>query len=923
MPSASDRFQAARRRQAAARTEVAAFAQTWPFELDEFQQRACAALEAGRNVLVAAPTGSGKTVVGDFAVHLSLAAGRRAFYTTPIKALSNQKFAELRARHGTASVGLLTGDNAINGDAPVVVMTTEVLRNMIYERSRALDGLSSVVMDEVHYLADRSRGAVWEEVLIQLPPSVAVAALSATVSNAEEFGEWLAEVRGATEVVVTDVRPVPLYGHVMAGRRLYDLFVDDGAGGQRINPSVAALSDDTPGGGGGRRGGRRGYDRRRSGRGRTPSRADVVEVLETADLLPAITFIFSRAGCEAAAEQVAASAVRLTTPAEADRIRTIAETRCAHVPAGDLALLGFASWVAMLSRGIAAHHAGMLPTFKEVVEELFALGLIKCVYATETLALGINMPARSVVLEKLTKWNGTTHADLTPGEYTQLTGRAGRRGIDVEGHAVVLWHEGLAPQALAGLASTRTYPLRSSFRPSYNMAVNLVDNMGRHTAREVLETSFAQFQADRAVVGLAAELRRSEEAAAGYAEAMTCHLGDFAEYGALREQLSRREKESARRSSAAARAQVADSLGQLRRGDVIVLPAGRRTLCAVVVEPAAADSDEPRPQVVTEDRQVRRISAGDLTTPAEPITRMKVPRTFHPRSASSRRDLAYALRDRLKGVEIPHRSSSRRRRGGAGGQMDAELADLRAQLRQHPCHGCDDREVHARWAVRYHRLQREIAGLTRRVESRTNTIARQFDRVCAVLAELGYLTGDDDNARVTDDGRRLARIYNDNDLVAAEAIRLGVWDGLTPAQFAAAASALVFESRGADETAAVPSVADASVRRALADTARIANQLGALERDHRVAFLGTLDPGFAPAALAWAGGEALPRVLDRVDLAPGDFVRWCKQLADFCDQIAVATSVGDERLKRLSTTARQAGAAVRRGVVDYSSEIEP
>lgn len=919
MPSASERYAAARRRQSAARTELSAFAQTWPFELDEFQQRACTALEAGRNVLVAAPTGSGKTVVGDFAVHLALTAGRRAFYTTPIKALSNQKFAELRARHGISAVGLLTGDNAINGDAPVVVMTTEVLRNMIYERSRALDGLSSVVMDEVHYLADRSRGAVWEEVLIQLQPSVAVAALSATVSNAEEFGEWLAEVRGATEVVVTDERPVPLYGHVMAGRRLYDLFVDDGSGGQRINPSVAALDNDTPGGS--RRGGRRGYDRRRSSRGRTPSRPEVVSVLESADLLPAITFIFSRAGCEAAAEQVAASHVRLTTPAEADRIRTIAETRCAHLPAGDLALLGFASWVDMLSRGIAAHHAGMLPAFKEVVEELFASGLIKCVYATETLALGINMPARSVVLEKLTKWNGTTHADLTPGEYTQLTGRAGRRGIDVEGHAVVLWHEGLAPQALAGLASTRTYPLRSSFHPSYNMAVNLVDNMGRHTAREVLETSFAQFQADRAVVGLAAELRRAEEAAAGYAEAMTCHLGDFPEYAALREQLSRREKESARRTSAAARAKVADSLGRLRRGDIIVLPAGRRTLCAVVVEPAAADSDEPRPQVVTEDRQVRRISAADLNAPVEPLSHMKVPRSFHPRSASSRRDLTYALRDRLKGLDVPHRSSSQRRRAG-GGQLDAELVDLRARLRQHPCHGCEDREAHARWAQRYHRLQREIAGMTRRVESRTNTIARQFDRVCAVLAELGYLTTDDDTARVTDAGRRLARIYNDNDLVAAEAIRLGVWDELSPAQFAAAASALVYASRGTDDVDVVPAVADGAVRRALADSARIASQLGALERDHRVSFLGTLDPGFAPAALAWAGGEPLPRVLDRVDLAPGDFVRWCKQLADFCDQIAVATAAGDDRSKRLSAIARQAAAAVRRGVVDYSTEIE-
>ncbi|MDQ1248578.1 MAG: ATP-dependent helicase HelY, partial [Actinomycetota bacterium] len=793
------------------------------------------------------------------------------------------------------------------------VMTTEVLRNMIYERSSALTGLGHVVMDEVHYLADRSRGAVWEEVLIQLPPSVAVTALSATVSNAEEFGDWLTAVRGQTAVVVEEHRPVPLFQHVMAGSKLHDLFVagdTDRAGRPRINPTVQALAEDDHTAA--RLGRRRGYQRRGTRGPRVPSRAEVIERLQRADLLPAITFIFSRAGCEAAAEQVALSGLRLTTPAEADEIRIVAETRCAHLPDQDLALLGFASWVGMLSRGIAAHHAGMLPVFKEVVEELFQRGLIKAVFATETLALGINMPARSVVLEKLSKWNGETHADITPGEYTQLTGRAGRRGIDVEGHAVVVWHEGLQPQALAGLASTRTYPLRSSFHPSYNMAVNLVDHLGRHTAREVLETSFAQFQADQAVVGLATTLRRQEEAAEGYREAMTCHLGDFVEYSALRGQLGQREKELARRNSAAERDRIATSLGALRRGDVIVVPAGRRSGPAVVVDVDTTDEAEPRPQVVTVDRQLRRLGPGDFPAPVSAVTTMKVPRAFHPRSAASRRDLALALREKTRGLQL----TRPRGRRGSEAATDAQITELRAQLRRHPCHGCQEREVHARWAQRYHRLQRENRSLRNKVDQRTNSIARQFDHVCGVLADLGYLTSSGDDAAVTPDGKRLARLYNDNDLVAAEAIRSGLWDGLTPPQLAAAASALVFSNRSGDEPI-TPRIPDQQVMRTLREQAILMARLKELEREHRVAFLGDLDPGFAAAARAWVAGSPLPEVLDQVDLAAGDFVRWCKQLADFLDQVAVAAGHDSS----VADNARAASAAIRRGVVDTPGEV--
>ena len=440
-----------------------AFRSLYDFPLDDFQLRACAEIEEGRGVLVAAPTGSGKTIVGEFAVHLALETGRKCFYTTPIKALSNQKYNDLVARYGADKVGLLTGDNVVNGEAPIVVMTTEVLRNMLYAGSRTLLGLGFVVMDEVHYLADRARGAVWEEVIIHLPESVSVVSLSATVSNAEEFGEWLETVRGDTTTIVEEKRPVPLYQHVMVGKRLLDLFassdVDAAAGfvkeGAPVNDELIKVARDDwasnrmkdrrsprgrskPGQGGARQ----------VGNGRRvwiPSRVDVIDRLDREGLLPAIVFIFSRVGCDAAVTQCLNANIRLTTPAERDEIYEFVQEACRHLPEDDLQVLGYHDFLDGLTRGVAAHHAGMLPKFKECVEELFLRGLCKVVFATETLALGINMPARTVVIEKLDKWNGETHAAITPGEYTQLTGRAGRRGLDVEGHGVVLWQPGHEP----------------------------------------------------------------------------------------------------------------------------------------------------------------------------------------------------------------------------------------------------------------------------------------------------------------------------------------------------------------------------------------------------------------------------------------------------------------------------------------------
>ncbi|WP_030484341.1 DEAD/DEAH box helicase [Nocardioides aequoreus] len=916
--SAAEQYAGFRRRQQ--HPELADFASRQEFALDDFQSRACRELEEGRSVLVAAPTGSGKTVVGEFACHLALATGRKAFYTTPIKALSNQKYHDLVATYGAEQVGLLTGDHSINGEAPVVVMTTEVLRNMLYNGSRTLADLGYVVMDEVHYLADRSRGAVWEEVIIHLPESVALASLSATVSNAEEFGEWLGTVRGETTTIVEERRPVPLYQHVMVGRRLYDLFADEGGDPgadteQKVNPQLLRVArDDWARGRMKDRRPKRGERRPGPGPGGTrgpwtPRRSQVVEQLDRAGLLPAIVFVFSRAGCDAAVQQCLEANLRLTTPQERDEVVAFVETRCADLPDEDRHVLGYHEFLDGLSRGVAAHHAGLLPTFKEIVEELFLRGLCRVVFATETLALGINMPARSVVIEKLSKWNGETHADITPGEYTQLTGRAGRRGIDVEGHGVVLWQPGLDPGSVAGLASRRTYPLRSSFRPSYNMAVNLVHQFGRERARELLESSFAQFQADKAVVGLAQQLRKAEDALAGYAEAAACDRGDFMEYARLRQRLSETEKDLVRARRADRREEVVASLEALKPGDVIDVPAGRFSGMAVVLDPGhSGDREGPRPYVLTADRHAKRLNLGDFPTPVASITRIRVPKNFNGRNPQARRDLASALKDRTHGLTPPPVGRRSGSGGGARGQ-DGRIEELRRELRAHPCHGCPDREDHARWAERWHKLDRDARTLRRRIEQRTNTIARQFDRVCEVLRALDYLEGEGDRLAVTDRGRTLMRIYHEMDLLTAESLRAGLWDGLDAPELACVLASLAYESRRPDDAPA-PRLPEGPVREVIAEMVRTWGQLDALERDHHVDQLREPDLGLCWAVWRWALGDDLDDVLRTSDLPAGDFVRWCKQLLDLADQVADAAGRGP-----LRETAREVGRLVRRGVV--------
>ena len=864
------------------------------FVLDAFQTRSMAAIDAGLSVLVAAPTGSGKTLVAEHAIHRALAQGGKAFYTAPIKALSNQKYSDLSRQHGADRVGLLTGDNAINGSAPIVVMTTEVLRNMIYARSGALAGLRVVVLDEVHYLQDAYRGPVWEEVIIHLPVGVRLVCLSATVSNAEELADWISTVRGPTEAVIEERRPVELRNLYCVGDKSSDdmhllpTLVDG-----HPNPEAVRLDDDAL-----HRSGReqRGRPRRRFF---TPRRVEVIERLREEGMLPAITFIFSRNACDEARDVCLDAGLRLTTPDERARVRAIVDQHTAALSAADLAVLGFDRFVGGLEAGVAAHHAGMVPPFKEAVEACFTAGLTKAVFATETLAMGVNMPARSVVIERLTKFTGERREILTPGEYTQLTGRAGRRGIDDVGYAIVLWSPFVPFEQVAALASSRTYALRSAFRPTYNMAVNLVRSYEPQQAHHLLNLSFAQFQADKAVVRLEARLERQEARLVRLRDEARCSRGDTEEYRRLQSAGVPVRREGRAPGEAAALQRTYVALSSLNPGDVVLVDGRRLAVLSV-----AFRKGNPRLRAVDERDKPRTINAEDLQQAPRAVGTVELPVPYNPNNRAFQQQVGNLLR--RADLSAPDRTAHQPDQPDERGSGAARAAG------GHPVGDCPDRDAHVRSSVQADRVEQEMADLRREVQGSTGSLARRFDRVLRLLEAWGYLDG----WTLTDAGTVLARTYHEADLLVAEAITTGVFDELDVPSFAAVASCLTFEHRGRDRPPD-PRFPSSTVRdrfRALGD---LSADLAADEEAAGLPITRPPDAGFVHLAHAWAAGGGLSSLLEDEELSGGDFVRNIKQLID------LLRGIGDVAPSPVTADrARQAADALQRGVVTATSSLD-
>lgn len=824
------------------------------FRLDRFQVEAIGHIDAGASVVVAAPTGSGKTVIAEHAIDRAVAAGRRAFYTAPIKALSNQKFTDLVQRIGRSRVGLLTGDNTINGDGDVVVMTTEVLRNMLYE-GRDLSSLDVVVLDEVHYLEDTFRGPVWEEVILNLPQHVRLVCLSATVSNADEVRGWLEAVRGTTELVVETKRPVELTNLYVVGERKGDhLHVLPTLVDGRPNPEGHRFDPDL----------RRQRDKsRQRARWSTPHRLDIIDMLEKKGLLPTIWFVFSRKGCDEAADALARSGARFTNREQAREMRALAEDHLASLDESDLRLLNADTWLTQLERGIASHHAGLVPAFKESIEIGFAKGLVKVVFATETLALGVNLPARSVVIDKLSKFTGETHEILTPAQFTQITGRAGRRGIDEVGHALVPWSPFVAFDQVAQLAASRSFKLRSAFRPTYNMAVNLLARHNPDEARALLARSFAQYQSNSELTRLEARLIKERERVADLehqADTAWDHTIDDDAHAADRPE------------------EISESIARLRPGD-LVADADGNTLAVMGV--SWRKGGRAKIRLVSKSGHDIHWDSSNLTMSPHTVGHIDLPKPHTPDRPDFRADVVSRIR------RFGPKDTARRRR-----RSEKSPAHLRADLSS---------------------ARKEVERVRRLAARHRGSIPRQFDSICEVLHHRGHLH----DWEVTESGQMLSRIYHELDLLMADSLVAGALDGLRPAELASVASTFTYEHRrpGPPPDPRFPSP---SARSAYIEISAIASDLRRVQRKAGVPRFRSPDGGFAAMAHSWASGEDLAVLLDADDLlTPGDFVRNIKQLTDLLRQISSIAPIGTTR-----SAAASAVEAINRGVVAASGAIE-
>ena len=854
----------------------------YQFELDTFQLQAFDHIDAGESVLVAAPTGSGKTVVAEYAIGLARKLGKRAFYTAPIKALSNQKFHELTLLHGPQQVGLMTGDNSINPQAPIIVMTTEVLRNMIYARSTGIDNLGVVVLDEVHFLQDAYRGPVWEEVIIHLEPTVQLVCLSATVSNADELCEWLTTVRGPTIPIVETKRPVELFNHYVVGDkttskvRVFDTLV-----GGKPNEQVSKIENSSaPRSKKQHSYGSRGRIGMATTRFYAPNRSDVVLQLREDDLLPAIYFIFSRNQCDEAAHSCLKQGISFTTKQERAAIAEILDSHVEAFTDDDLAALQYSRFLAQLEAGIGVHHAGLVPSFKEAVEECFAKGLVKIVFATETLAVGINMPARAVVLDKLTKYNGETHQLLKPSDFSQLTGRAGRRGLDTVGHALTLWNPFVTFEQVAALVSSRSFVLNSAFRPTYNMAANLIRTTSKVQARHLLNLSFAQFQSGKDIVEIQARIqRRSKELVRLQDQAFSAY-GDIEEYRAgstARKPLQNSE----------------DVFSSLRPGDVVLIGETLPNERLVVISSANRGSGG-KLSLLTISKGVKTITARDITEHVYTIGHIALPTPYQPTNSRFLKETSAKL-SRFKINE----------------RMLVRSGRNRKVRNDHPFLNDPDAKFKLNAAESADRISKELAQLEKRVSTSVQSVSKKFEDLTDLLEQWGYV----DDWKLTKKGVRLGRIFHESDLLIAECLSEGVFDDLDHYELASLTSVFVYEDRKREALERIH-FPNSKLDDRWAKIEQISRKLSAQEVQYGLLPHRFPDPGFMCTAYDWAHGTSLFDILDEDDVTAGDFVRTMKQLIDLLRQFS---TIDDETVS--STISGLAAKSLFTGVVAASSQI--
>ncbi|WP_054953686.1 DEAD/DEAH box helicase [Flaviflexus massiliensis] len=835
--------------------------------LDSFQEDAARALEEGRDVLLCAPTGAGKTMVALFAVEMSFATSTTCIYTTPVKALSNQKYRELVARYGSEYVGLMTGDVTINRGANIVVMTTEVLRNLLYA-GEDLKNLGYVILDEVHYLADPERGPTWEEVILELDTSVRIVSLSATIANADEFHSWLESVRGNTTLVQTSLRPVPLRQQLVVGRKLHDLY-EGGASatlGAGRNPNERALGSLS-----------RKKLPERIGPGQ---RYSLLRLMSERDLLPAIEFIFSRKGCDQAVADLVKDNVSLTTRNERRLIHQALDPIREQLTDQDKAVLRFRSFERALANGYAAHHAGVYPPFKELIESLMQRGLIKIVYATGTLALGINMPVRTTVIESLTKFNGTEFTDLTGIEYTQLIGRAGRRGKDEIGHALVYPTTDTDTDVLLTLGAGELEPLESAFFPSYNTVVNVLADHDYESARALLARSFAQYQRNREVTKLEVTRERVRLALDEEAEKLRgmCEAGDVADYARLRSSSARASSSARKKAKKAYRHRVADSFEYANGGEIIAYAYGTSLEYAYVTQ-----VDDDRLRVATWLGDLVWLTPESVRSELRHVGDYVLPAGMKLRDPSQREVLADKIAEFVEDRVTIGLDEDLLKSWDRGAVRETP------ELLEHPVHSCPDREKHLEEATAFLSLSSQLRHLDSLRESYDDSVGAEFDATCDLLATVGVLQGERGAYVLGSGAAPLRRLHSNADLLIYECLKDPHFAGLSPVMLAGMLSCFAFKERRGRARPPADPLAWRVIR-------HNHEYLSDLEERFGLARQPEISSHPTTAVVAWAEGATLQTCLTMSQFLPGDFINGLRRTADLLTQVmhaAEGTPVGD------------------------------
>ena len=878
----------------------------FPFPLDPFQLEAIDALNQGHSVVVSAPTGSGKTLVGEYAIHRALAHGQKVFYTTPLKALSNQKLRDFRAQFGAEKVGLLTGDLSLNREAQIVVMTTEIFRNMLYaeadDHDDPLENVEAVVLDECHYMNDSQRGTVWEESIIHCPPPIQLVALSATVANAGQLTDWIDRVHGPTQLVLSDFRPVPLAFSFCSAKGLHPLLNDEGTG---LHPNCKVWR--APKGGQ-----RKGPKTAKPPQPEAPPLGFVVAQMAERDMLPAIYFIFSRRGCDKGVRDLGKAC--LVNPEEQARIKMRLDAYIAATPEA----VRDGGHADALLRGIAAHHAGVLPAWKELIEELFQQGLIKVVFATETLAAGINMPARTTVISALSKRTERGHRPLMGSEFLQMAGRAGRRGLDTQGYVVTVQSRFEGVREAGQLATSPADPLVSQFTPSYGMVLNLLQRYDLTKAKELVERSFGRYLA---TLDLAEDEARISELM-GQLDRLEDGSGDvpwedFEDYEKQRARL-REERRILRILQQQAEETLAHELTLALQfsseGTLVSLKAPQlkgRVTPAVIVEKVKGSGQFPLLLCLTDENLWVLLPCNAVVSLHAELSCLQVGQVDPPllRHGGELRHGDQASGGLALAVgHMANRHDMSTPQYDLAGEVQAHaqlVHHLEEELELHPAHRWGDRKQLKKHRRRMEELHDEIEERQRLLHFRSNRHWDTFLALIEILRFFGALAGED-GLEPTEVGRTVAALRGDNELWLGLALMSGHLDELDPAQLAAVFEAISTEVNRPDLWCGYPPPPQAE--EALHDLRGLRRELERQQERAKVTVPIWWEPELTGLVHAWAKGTSWSDLIANTSLDEGDVVRILRRTVDLLAQVPYCEAISEQ----LRTNARAALKAINR-----------